>query len=327
MSPRPAWKGYLKLSLVSCAVELTNATTQAEKVSFRTLNRKTGNPVRRQYVDSVTGKAIDPDDEVKGYELGEDEYVLVEQDEIEAVQIESNHTLAIEGFVDKDEIAQIYLDTPYYLTPSDEVSVEAFAVIREAMRRQGKAGLARIVLYNRERPVVIEPLEKGLLLTTLRYRKTVREPDVVMDDIPKTRVDADMIDLATHIISRKAGVFDPDQFEDRYEDALLEIIEAKKRGTRLPLIKAQKPPANVVNLFDALKRSLADDSGGGSGGRQRRSGAAKSGSSGKSSAKAGGTKDGPSKSGKRGKAASASKGSTGRGGSRKAAASSRRKSA
>jgi DNA end-binding protein Ku len=193
MAPRPAWKGYLKLSLVSCAVELTGSTDHSEKVSFRIINRKTGNTVRRQYIDSVTGKPVADDDEVKGYEIGDDEYLLVEEDEIDAVQIESSHTLAIEHFVDRADIPAIYFDTPYYVTPADDVSEEAFAVIREAMARQKKAGIARIVLYRRERPVMIEPFDKGLLLTTLRYDKTVRKPDEIFDGLrqAETRPGAD----------------------------------------------------------------------------------------------------------------------------------------
>lgn len=259
MAPRPAWKGYLKLSLVSCAVELTGTTDHSEKVSFRVLNRKTGNTVRRQYVDGVTGKPVSDEDEVKGYEIGDDEYLLIEEDEINAVQIESSHTLAIEAFVDRAAIPPIYFDTPYYLTPSDEVSEEAFAVIREAMARQKKAGLARIVLYRRERPVMIEPFEKGLLLTTLRYEKTVRKPDEVMGDVPKVKLDPDLVELATHIIDKKQAKFDPSSFEDRYEDALLALIAAKKKGKKPPKVHSTERPANVVNLFDALKKSLAGD--------------------------------------------------------------------
>jgi DNA end-binding protein Ku len=259
MAPRPSWKGYLKLSLVSCAVELTGTTDHSEKVSFRVLNRKTGNTVRRQYVDGVTGTPVSDEDEVKGYEIGDDEYLLIEEDEINAVQIESSHTLAIESFVDRAAIPPIYFDTPYYLTPSDEVSEEAFAVIREAMARQKKAGLARIVLFRRERPVMIEPFEKGLLLTTLRYEKTVRKPDEVMGDIPKVKLDPDLIDLATHIIDKKQAKFDPSDFEDRYEDALLALIAAKKKGKKPPKVHSTERPANVVNLFDALKKSLAAD--------------------------------------------------------------------
>ncbi|TKB25707.1 MAG: Ku protein, partial [Mesorhizobium sp.] len=161
MAPRPAWRGYLKLSLVTCAVELTNVVTQAEKVSFRVLNRKTGNTVRRVYVDSASGKPLDEGDEIKGYEIGDGDFVQIEEEEIEAVQIESSHTMSLDGFIEKSSIQQIYLDTPYYVTPADEVSEEAFAVIREAMAAKKTAGLARIVLYRRERPVVIEPLGKG----------------------------------------------------------------------------------------------------------------------------------------------------------------------
>lgn len=278
MAPRPVWKGYLKLSLVSCSVELTAATSQSEKVSFRTLNRATGNPVRRQYVDSVTDEPLDTDDEVKGYEVGEDEYVLVEDDEIEALQIESSHTLAVDAFVDKSSIEQIYLDTPYYLTPADAVSREAFAVVRAAMAEAKMAGLARIVLYRRERPVVIEPLGDGMLLTTLRYSETVRRPEDVLDDLGDVEADEEMIDLARHIIEKKKSRFDPSAFEDRYEAALRELVQAKAEGRKPAKPKPQRGGGKVVDLFDALKRSLAEDGGG--------KAAAKSGGKGSSSGKA-----------------------------------------
>jgi DNA end-binding protein Ku len=261
MATRPAWKGYLKLSLVTCAVELSNATSQSDKVSFRVLNRATGNTVKRQYVDSVTGKPVKDEDEVKGYETGDDEYLLVEDKEIEAVQIESSHTLSIDSFVEKASIQQIYLDTPYYLAPADKVSTEAFAVIREAMARKKMAGLARIVLYRRERPVVIEPLGEGLLLTTLRYQSTVRQPDAAFDEIPKVKIDADMVSLASDIIDRKKAKFDPSMFEDEYENALLALVKAKQAGRKAPASVAAPKPSNVVNLFDALKKSLAGAGG------------------------------------------------------------------
>lgn len=261
MAPRPAWKGYLKLSLVTCAVELSNATTQSEKVSFRVLNRSSGNTVRRQYVDSVTGKPVDAEDEVKGYEIAGDEFLLVEEKEIEAVQVESSHTMTLDAFVEKSQIEQIYLDTPYYLAPADKVSEEAFAVIRQALAEKKMAGLARIVLYRRERPVVIEALGKGMLLTTLRYDNTVRQPDTVFGEIKDVKIDQEMIDLATHIIDKKKARFDPSKFEDRYENALLDLIKAKKAGKKAPVVKAAPKPSNVVNLFDALKKSLAAEGG------------------------------------------------------------------
>ncbi|TGQ29221.1 MULTISPECIES: Ku protein [unclassified Mesorhizobium] len=256
MAPRPAWKGYLKLSLVTCAIELTNVVTHAEKVSFRILNRKTGNTVKRIYVDAETGKPLEEGDEIKGYELEDGEFIHIEEDEIEAVQIESSHTMSLDGFVDKASIRQIYLDTPYYVSPADKVSEEAFAVIRDAMAGKKKAGLARIVLYQRERPVVIEPLGKGMVLTTLRYDNTVRQPDSVFGDIKSVKTDDEMIDLAEHIIDRKGAKFDPSKFDDRYEDALLELIRARKAGRKAPKTKAPPKPSNVVNLFDALKKSL-----------------------------------------------------------------------
>jgi DNA end-binding protein Ku len=262
MAPRPAWKGYLKLSLVTCAVELSNATTQSEKVSFRVLNRATGNTVRRQYIDSATGKPVADKNEVRGYEVEKGEFLLVEEDEIEAVQIESSHTLSLDSFVQKSAIQQVYLDAPYYLAPADEVSEEAFAVIREALADKKMAGLARIVLYQRERPVVIEPRGKGMLLTTLHYGNTVRQPETVFDDIKTVKIDKEMIDLATRIIDKKKGKFDPSTFEDRYENALHDLIKAKKAGRKAPVVHAAPKPSNVINLFDALKKSLDADEGG-----------------------------------------------------------------
>ena len=262
MAPRPAWKGYLKLSLVTCAIELTNVVTHAEKVSFRILNRKTGNTVKRIYVDAETGKPIEEGDEIKGYELDDGDFVHIEENEIEAVQIESSHTMNLDGFVDKSSIEQIYLDTPYYVSPADKVSQEAFAVIRDAMAARKMAGLARIVLYQRERPIVIEPLGKGMVLTTLRYDDTVRQPNTVLGDIEATKTDDEMIDLAQHIIDKKKTKFDPSKFDDRYEDALLELIRAKKAGRKAPKAKAPPKPSNVVNLFDALKKSLNAEGGG-----------------------------------------------------------------
>ena len=261
MALRPAWKGYLKLSLVTCDIELSNATTHAEKVSFRILNRATGNTVRRQYVDSGTGKPVADKDEVKGYEVDDEAFLLIEEEDLDEVQIESSHTLNLDGFVEKASIDQVYLDTPYYVAPADKVSEEAFAVIRDALAEREMAGLARIVLYRRERPAVIEPFGNGMLLTTLRYGSTVREADGVFDDIGKVKIDHEMMDLATRIIDRKKGSFDPSEFEDSYENALLDLVKAKKGGKKRAIAKPELKPSNVVNLFDALKKSLADEGG------------------------------------------------------------------
>jgi DNA end-binding protein Ku len=261
MALRPAWKGYLKLSLVTCAVELSNATTQSGKISFRTINRQTGNRVKRQYIDGDSGKPVDEDSQVKGYEIDDDEFLIIEEEEIEAVQIESSHTMDLEGFVDKSDIKQIYLDTPYYLTPADKVSEEAFAVIREALASKKMAGLARIVLYRRERPVVVEPFGKGMLVTTLRYQNTVRKPDEIFDDLKGLKLDEDMVELAEDIVDKKKAKFDPKKFEDHYETALVELVKSKKAGKKIQKAKPETKPSNVVNLFDALRKSLAEDAG------------------------------------------------------------------
>lgn len=261
MAPRPSWKGYLKLSLVTCAVELTNATTYAEKVSFKTINRATGNTVKRQYLDSVTGKPVDPKNEVKGYKVGGDEFLLIEDDEIDAIRIDSSHTMALDAFVKREEIEQIYLDSPYYLAPADKVSEEAFAVIRDALEKKKMAGIARIVLARRERPVLIEPMGKGMLLTTLRYDANVVNADAVFAGIGKVEVDEEMTDLAAHIIEKKTGHFDPAKFEDHYETALLDLVKSKQGGETVTASKPSVQKDNVVSLFDALKKSLAEEDG------------------------------------------------------------------
>ncbi len=264
MAPRPAWKGYLKLSLVTCAVELSGGTTQSEKVSFRTLNRQTGNAVRRQYVDSETGKPVGEKSEVRGFEIEKDEYLLIEDEDIDAVQIESSHTLSLDSFVSKADVDPVYIEKPYYLTPADKVSEEAFAVIRQALENKKMAGLARIVLYQRERPCLVEAFGKGMLLTTLRYGDTVRHADEAVEGMGKMKVDPDLLELATRVIERKHGTFDPSTFEDRYQKAVLDLVKSRrKKGKKAAVRQAEEKPSNVVNLFDALKKSLAAGKGDG----------------------------------------------------------------
>jgi DNA end-binding protein Ku len=268
MAPRPNWKGYLKLSLVSCPVALYPATTTSERVSFRTLNRETGNRVRRQFVDEQTGDPVETDGQAKGYEVAKGEYIMVEDDELKAVQLESNHTIDIERFVPRAQIDGLYLDTPYFLAPTDRVGEEAFAVIREAMRVEKMVGLARVVLYRRERLMMLEARDKGIVATTLRYANEVHAADTYFDEIPDVDLPKEMLELAKHIIEKMTGKFDPDQFEDRYENALIELIRSKQKG--MP-IKPQPThrQANVINLMDALRRSVEGGKAGAGRGRPR----------------------------------------------------------
>ena len=255
MAPRPNWKGYLKLSLVSCPVALYPATTTSERVSFRTLNRETGNRVRRQFVDEQTGDAVEADGQIKGYEIAKGEFIQIEDDEIKSVQLESNHTIDIERFVPRNDIDELYLDSPYYLAPTDRVGEEAFAVIRDAMRAEGMVGLARVVLFRRERILMLEPRDKGIVATSLRYANEVHAASSYFDEIPDSELPKQMLDLAKHIIEKMTGKFEPDQFEDRYETALIELIRSKQKG--MP-IKPQPThrQTNVINLMDALRRSV-----------------------------------------------------------------------
>jgi DNA end-binding protein Ku len=254
MAPRPNWKGFLKLSLVSCSVALYPATTTNQRVSFNIINKKTGNRIRYDVVDAETGEEVEKEDRVKGYRLENKDYLLLEDEELENVALESTHTIDIEEFVPVADVDRIYLDESFYLVPQDDVAQEAFAVIREAMRKEELAGLAKVVIYRRERLLLLRPRGKGLLATALRYKDEVRDEDEYFDDIPDVKVSSDMLKLATHILETKKGKFDPKKFEDRYENALKDLIKAKRAGKKPPTVEEPRP-SNVVNLMDALKRS------------------------------------------------------------------------
>lgn len=260
MAARPSWSGYLKLSLVSCAVELYPASTRSDKISFHVLNRETGNRLRQQMVDEKTREVVDTDDRVRGYEVGKRQYITVEDEELEAIEIESSKTMEIESFAAQDEIDPVYLDGAHYVVPEDKVAEEAFAVIRDAMQAKKMVGIARVVLHQRERIVMLEPRGRGLLAITIRYPYEVREDDPYFGKIPRTRVPAEMLDIASDIIDRKVAKFDPRRYEDRYENALVALLQAKKAGRKITRKKIREPkPAS--NLMDALKKSLAGESG------------------------------------------------------------------
>jgi DNA end-binding protein Ku len=261
MAPRSNWKGYLKLSLVSASIAIYPATSASEKVSFNTLNRATGNRLKRQMVDAVTGDIVESDEQVKGYAVGKDQYVIVEADELADIAIESSHTIDIEKFVPKASIDDRYRDSPYYLAPEDKVGQEAFAVIRDAMAKKKMVGIARIVMARRERIMMLEPFGKGVMGTTLLYPYEIRGEDAAFEDIPDIKLPDQMVNLAEDIIDRMAGEFEPDKFEDRYEQAMIALIRSKQAGQPAPKEKAVTRPANVVNLMDALRRSIGETTG------------------------------------------------------------------
>ncbi len=256
MAPRAYWKGSLKLSLVSCPVMLYPASTSVEKTRFHMINKETGNRLRQQMVDAETGDIVESDQKGRGYELRKGEYVEVEKEELEAVQIESNHTIDIDSFVPRDEIDKRYLDHPYYIAPNGKAGIDAFAVIRDAMKDQDRVALARIVLTNREHIIAIEPLGKGLLGTTLRYPYELRDEADYFEDIKSPKISKDMVELAGHILKTKAAHFDPSKFKDEYETALKALVKRKASGKKIELPEPEERPSNVVSLMDALKQSL-----------------------------------------------------------------------
>jgi DNA end-binding protein Ku len=261
MAPRPNWKGYLKLSLVSCAIALYPATSDRERVSFNQLNKNTGNRIRYKKVDAETGDEVASDDIIKGYQVDKNVYVTVDDEEIEALQVEASHTIEIDSFVPMAEIDARYFDAPYYVVPNDKVGQDAFAVIREAMRGKKMVGVGRVVISKRERPIILEPMGKGLRGMTLRYPYEVRDEKEYFSDIPDVKVASDMQKLAEHIVETKEGSFDPSAFVDHYEEAVVDLLKSKQAGRAVSRTRAAEPPTNVINLMDALKRSISSEKG------------------------------------------------------------------
>lgn len=265
MPPRPYWKGYLKLSLVTCPVSLTPATSGRDKLRFHTVNAETGNRVRSRYADSVTGEPVPDEDEVKGYEIEPDRHIVIEDEELEAVGLESTRTIDIDRFVPADSIEWIWHDTPYYLLPDDEVGQEAFAVIREAMAATDKVGISRLVLSRRERAVMLEPRGKGIILWTLRYGDEVREAEAILGEADGKKPEPKLVSLVQKLIGDLTKPWDESMVCDPVQENLKDII-ASKRKKRKPKSGAtrksdepQETTDNVVNIMDALKKSISQE--------------------------------------------------------------------
>ncbi|HUD87917.1 MAG TPA: Ku protein [Xanthobacteraceae bacterium] len=260
MAPRAYWKGFLKLSLVSCPIALFPATSEREKISFHQLNRETGNRIKYRKVDAETGDEVEQAAIIKGYEVDKGQYIELDPEELEAVAIESKRTIEIDEFVPKSEIDELYMRDPYYIVPDGEVGQQAFAVIREAIRKEGMVALGKVVFTSREHIIALEARGKGMMGVTLRYPYEVRNQDEYFDTIEDEKVPKDMLDLALHIVGTKRGKFQPQKFEDQYEDALKELLRKKQKGEK---IERPEEPArsNVVNLMDALRQSVKAERG------------------------------------------------------------------
>jgi DNA end-binding protein Ku len=255
MAPRAYWKGYLKLSLVSCPIALFPAASEREKISFHQLNKNTGHRIKYRKVDAETGDEVESADIIKGYEVGKGEYIELDPEELDAVAIESKRVIDIEQFVPKGEIDELYLNSPYYLVPDGDVGQQAFAVIREAIRKEGMVAVAKVVFTSREHVIALQARGKGMLGVTLRYPYEVRQESEYFDDISEEKIPKDMLQLASHIIETKAGHFDPKKFDDQYEDALKDLIKKKQAGK--PIERPERrEPAKVINLMEALRRSV-----------------------------------------------------------------------
>lgn len=258
VAPRAVWKGFLKVGSVSCDIKLVGATSEAGKVHFKILNRKDGLPVKSAYVDEQTGDVVEAEDQTKGFELENDDYIEIEPDEIKKLKLTSAHTLEVDEFVALDDIDTRYLEKPYYLVPADGAALEAFSVLREAMKKKRVAARSCVVLYQRGREVVIQPFGKGMLLTELRTRNEMVSEKSVFEGLKSPKYDKDLLEIAELLIDKKVTKFDPSKFEDTYEDALIAMIDAKRKGKKLPKA-APKPKENVIDLAAVLRKSLAKE--------------------------------------------------------------------
>jgi DNA end-binding protein Ku len=261
MAPRPFWKGYLKLSLVTCPVTMTPATSETEKVRFHTLNRRTRNRVVSRYVDAESGRPVDEDDLVRGYQRDEKSFVLLEDEELAAVKLESARTIDIESFAPADSVDWIWYDAPYYLTPDDPVGEEAYCVIRDAMRATGMVGVSRLVLNRRERAVLLKARDKGIELWALRFGDEVRDPHEVFGAEREAKLDPALLKLVSRLIEERKKPWSLDMVRDPVQERLIDIIKEKKKGAPRAKAKAEPAPApsNVINIMDALRRSVAAD--------------------------------------------------------------------
>jgi DNA end-binding protein Ku len=256
MAPRANWKGFLKLSLVTCPVALFPATSETEKVTFNQINKQTGHRIKYTKVDAETGDEVPSEDIIKGYKVDTDTYVTVDKDELENVALESTRTIDIDEFVPRSEIDELYLVRPYYIVPDGKVGHDAYAVIRETIRTMDKVAIARVVLTNREHIIALEARGKGLVGMLLRYPYEIRDENEYFDDIQDVKVTKEMLDLARHIVETKSADFEPDKFEDRYENALVELINQKRKGEPVRTATKSRDTGNVINLMDALRKSL-----------------------------------------------------------------------
>jgi len=258
---RASWKGHLRLQLVSCPVKLFPGTSRASKVSFHNLNPETEHRINLRPHDPETGDEVAKEDIVKGYEVEKGRFVVLEQEEIEKVRIASTKVIELERFIDPGEMNPAFLNAPYFVAPDGTVAEETYRVIREAMARKGKIGLGRVVLSRRERMVIVEPRGRGILMTTLHAKEEVRPADAFFEDIEEGKLDEEMVDLAAHIIAKKAGKFDPKEIVDRYQGELVKLVQAKMKGEK-PVLPKPRKTAQVIDLKEALKRSLASEKGG-----------------------------------------------------------------
>jgi DNA end-binding protein Ku len=263
MALRPTWRGHLRLALVSCPVRLTPATTSSSNIRFHKLNKKTGNRLRQQMIDAETGKVVERDETIMGYEFEKGKYVKVEPEEIEALKIESSEIITIERVVPAADVDPLFLENPYIVEPDDKSGLDIFATIREALKAKEVVGIGRLVLARREHPVMVQPRGKGFMLITLHDPDEVRLPEEIFDDIKDVKVDKQNLSLAETLVERMEGEFDLKMFEDRYQAALKDMVEAKMKGKKITAPTEVERPSNVVNLFEALKASVAAEKGGG----------------------------------------------------------------